>query len=47
MAKCEICREKVGETFLEKLKGTYIGKKVVCSECQKKHTMQQLKEKLK
>jgi hypothetical protein len=41
MAKCEICRNKIGETFLNKPLGTYIkdakGKKhLVCSECQAK-----------
>ena len=39
--KCEICKNKVNETFLRKLIGTYIkddkGKKhTVCFECQKK-----------
>jgi len=40
MAKCNICGNKVGETFLKKALGTYIkdenGKKhLVCSECQR------------
>lgn len=40
MAKCDICKEKVGETFLNKALGTYVknekGKKhLVCSECQR------------
>ena len=39
--KCEICKNKINETFLRKLIGTYIkddkGKKhTVCFECQKK-----------
>lgn len=39
MAKCEICKNKVGENFLNKVLGTYIkdekGKKyLVCSVCQ-------------
>ncbi len=39
--KCEICKNKVEETFLDKPVGTYVkdakGKKhVVCFECQKK-----------
>jgi hypothetical protein len=39
--KCEICKKKVGETFLSKPIGTYVkdskGKKhTVCDECQKK-----------
>ena len=38
--KCEICKNKIGETFLSKILGTYVkdakGKKhVVCFECQK------------
>jgi len=40
MAKCEICKKKIEETFLKKILGTYIkdskGKKhAVCSLCQK------------
>jgi len=46
MAKCDICKNQVEETFLGKVLGTYIkidGKqKIVCSLCQKK-----LKDKLK
>ncbi|MBD3303833.1 hypothetical protein GF343_01700 [Candidatus Woesearchaeota archaeon] len=39
--KCEICKNKVGETFLNKPLGTYVkdekGKKhILCFECQKK-----------
>ncbi len=38
--KCDICREKISETFLSKIKGTQIkdskGKvRSVCSNCQK------------
>ena len=36
MAKCSICKEKVEETFLGKIKGTYFKKKIICSKCQKK-----------
>jgi DNA-directed RNA polymerase subunit RPC12/RpoP len=41
MAKCEICKAKIEETFLKKILGTYVkdekGKKhLVCPECQKK-----------
>ena len=41
MAKCEICGDKVGETFLGKIVGTYVkdekGKKrLICFDCQKK-----------
>jgi len=40
MAKCEICKEKVGETFLNKVLGSHVkdekGKKhLICSECQR------------
>jgi hypothetical protein len=40
--KCEICKEKIKETFLSKPIGTYVkdekGKKhSICFECQKKH----------
>lgn len=34
--KCALCKEKIEETFLGKIRGTFIGKKVVCSSCQKK-----------
>ena len=39
--KCEICKSKIEELFLEKIKGTYVkcdkGKRhVVCFECQGK-----------
>ncbi len=34
--KCALCKEKVQETFLGKIRGTFIGKKAVCSSCQKK-----------
>ena len=34
--KCALCKEKIEETFLGKIRGTFIGKKVVCSTCQKK-----------
>ena len=41
MAKCEVCSNKIGETFLNKVLGTYVkdekGKKhLICFECQKK-----------
>jgi hypothetical protein len=43
MVKCEVCKEKIGETFLNKVLGTYVkdekGKKhLVCSNCQAKVT---------
>ncbi len=34
--KCDVCGEKIETHFLGKLKGTYIKKKVVCSDCQRK-----------
>jgi len=44
--KCDICKKKVEETFLKKIKGTFVkvsGKrKVVCSECQKLGKMKEL-----
>ena len=47
MVKCDICKEKLEETFLSKIKGTYVkveGKrKVACQNCQKKY--KDLKEK--
>lgn len=39
--KCVVCKNKIEETFLGKIKGTYIGKgknkKAVCFDCQKKY----------
>jgi hypothetical protein len=35
--KCDICKDKLEKTFLDKIKGTYIKKKVVCQSCQKKY----------
>jgi hypothetical protein len=35
--KCAKCKEKIEKTFLGKIKGTHVGKKAICSECQKKH----------
>jgi len=34
--KCAICKNKIEVTFLGKIMGTYIKKKIVCSTCQKK-----------
>ena len=36
MAKCAICNEKIEKTFLNKIKGTYVKGKTVCSKCQRK-----------
>lgn len=33
--KCGNCGNKIEETFLGKIKGTYTGKKPICSKCQK------------
>nr|MBI4156594.1 hypothetical protein [Candidatus Woesearchaeota archaeon] len=46
MVKCSICKEKIEEMFLNKLKGTYIAKKPVCNNCQKKFSIEELKSKL-
>lgn len=45
MLKCSICNEKIETTFLGKLIGTYVNKKTVCNNCQKKY--KDLKEKVK
>ena len=46
--KCAICSNKIETTFLNKIVGTYINKKPVCQECQKKYTTKdELQEKLK
>lgn len=46
--KCDICKQKIEETFLKKIKGTYVkvnGKqKVVCSSCQKQNKMEEVKK---
>jgi len=34
--KCSICGNKIETTFLGKIIGTYVGKKAVCPECQKR-----------
>jgi len=49
--KCEICKEKIEENFLDKIHGIYV--KVnsktfsVCSNCQKNFPISEIKEKLK
>ena len=35
--KCAICKGKIEYTFLGKIRGTFVGKKVVCPVCQKKY----------
>jgi hypothetical protein len=49
--KCKICGKRIEETFLKKIVGTYVknekGKRFpVCQECQQKHSMEEIKEKL-
>ena len=49
--KCDVCNNKIEETFLEKIKGIHLkinGKlKHVCNNCQKKFSKNKIKEKLK
>ena len=49
--KCDVCKENIEETFLEKIKGIYIkiNSKIkhVCSDCQKKYSINEIKDKLK
>jgi DNA-directed RNA polymerase subunit RPC12/RpoP len=48
--KCDICGNKIEKTFLDKVLGTYITKDskkyVICSNCQKTLTKEQILEKL-
>lgn len=44
MAKCAICNEKIENTFLCKIRGTFIKKKAVCSACQKVHGKEVVKK---
>jgi len=48
--KCDLCNNKIEETFLEKIKGIYVKvgskNKSVCSNCQKKYSVKEIKEKL-
>ena len=43
--KCAICGSKIEQTFMKKIIGTYVGKKPVCPECQKKFTTKEELEK--
>jgi|TARA_B100001964_G_C13788967_1_gene403616 hypothetical protein len=47
MPKCYICKNNVEETFLNKLIGTYLNKKAICSACQKQYNKDELLEKTK
>ena len=46
MVKCSICKKKIEETFLNKIKGTYVKKKPVCNECQKTLTWEEIKKEI-
>lgn len=35
--KCVICNENIETIILDKINGTYIKKKIVCSNCQSKY----------
>ena len=47
MVKCFICKNKIEKTFLGKIKGTYIKKKVICPTCQKKFPEKEILKKIK
>jgi len=49
--KCDICGKKIELTFLNKIIGTRIKdekkkKRIICNECQKRHTTTELRTKL-
>ena len=52
--KCELCKKAIEETFLKKILGTYVytieGKKktkhLVCPNCQKSVSIEEIKKKL-
>jgi hypothetical protein len=48
--KCELCKEKIETTFLEKIKGIYVKVNhklyTICKNCQKKSQVREIKEKL-
>jgi hypothetical protein len=48
---CTICKNKIQETFLKKIIGTYVKdkkgkKKPVCKDCQSKLSEQEIQEKI-
>jgi hypothetical protein len=47
MPKCYLCKSSIEETFLNKIIGTYLDKKAVCSVCQKQYNKEELLEKIK
>jgi len=49
--KCAICNKKIQTTFLNKMTGTWLKnnkgkKKPVCSQCQKKYSLEELRKKI-
>lgn len=49
--KCEICKNKIEETFLKKPIGTYVKdknskKRIICCDCQKAYKKEEILEKL-
>jgi len=49
--KCALCKNKIDETFLKKIVGTFVKKKggkpkPVCNTCQKTLTIDELREKI-
>tara|TARA_Y100000031_G_C8176043_1_gene364161 strand:+ start:558 stop:710 length:153 start_codon:yes stop_codon:yes gene_type:complete len=48
--KCDLCKQKVEETFLKKMFGTYvkIGKKqkLICSRCQSQKPMEEIRKQI-
>jgi len=34
--KCTVCGKNVEKTFLGKIQGTYVKKKIICGACQRK-----------
>lgn len=51
MVTCAICKKKVKETFLNKLMGAHVKVhkklKIICNECQRKYSQQEILNKLK
>ena len=48
---CTICKQKIEETFLKKIIGTYVKdekgkKKPVCKNCQSSYAINEIKEKI-
>lgn len=51
MVKCDICKEVIETTFLNKIKGTHIKiskkQKAICNVCQSKYPKEEILDKLK